>query len=347
MARTASSWWRNRRIRTVLTAETRDDLLRVTGRGYTVVRHILRQLPSDVTDRVSVLGPMVAERKRRSLQLYLLLITVWPWLEGQQKPLPAAVWARAVSTAQGRQWTASNVSAAWTDLESRGLIERHRLQRGLVVAPRREDGKAKYSKPGLIKGDRRETYFVLPGEFWTEEWFEKLTLPGLAMLLIIAGETSEKEEVWLTNHDTAGWYGFSARSVEAGIEDLRDRGLLKERVEWIKAPLSAVGATQRHWYSLKGVFSTAARVGIQAAAKAELEKRTGTTRRKGATSSTTTKAAPKSTRKAAAKRTQMNAQRGATTDLKTEKTSTKKASVKNSAAAGAVRGDGRGGGGAR
>lgn len=274
-------------------AETRADLLKVTGRGYTVIRHILRQLPADATARTSVLGPMVTERKRRSLQLYLLLLTVWPWLASQQKPLAAAVWARALSTERGRQWTVSNVSTAWADLESRGLIERRRLQRGLDVEPRREDGKAKYTKPGLIRGDRRETYFVLPAEFWTEKWFEKLSLPGLAMLLIIAGETSDKDEVWLTNQDAAIWYGFSARSVEAGIENLRDEGLLTERVEWIKAPLSAVGATQRHWYSLTGGFSTAARASIQAVAKAELEKRTGKTRRKGATSPRTTVAVRK------------------------------------------------------
>ena len=306
-------------------AETRDDLLKVTGRGYTVVRHILRQLPADATDRVSVLGPMVTERKSRSLQLYLLLLTVWPWLEGQQKPLPAAVWARALSTDHGRQWTVSNVSAAWTDLESRGLIERRRLQRGLIVAPRREDGRAKYTKPGLTKGDRRETYFVLPAEFWTQEWFEKLTLPGLAMLLIIAGETSDRDEVWLTNHDAAHWYGFSARSIEAGTEDLRNHKLLEERVEWIKAPLSAVGATQRHWYSLTGAFSTGARAGMQAVAKKELEKRTGTGRRKGSASSTSTKAGPKSARTSAAKRTKTIEKPGTKKASKTVETSTKRA----------------------
>src|SRR5687767_10308250 len=94
-------------------AETRDDLLRVSGRGYTVVRHIFRQLPGNAADRVSVLGPMVTERKRRSIQLYLLLLTAWSWLENQSDPLPAAVWARALSTDRGRRWTPTHVSAAW------------------------------------------------------------------------------------------------------------------------------------------------------------------------------------------------------------------------------------------
>jgi hypothetical protein len=144
-----------------------------------------------------------------------------------------------------------------------------------LIEPRREDGRAGYTKPGLSKGDRRETYFILPPEFWTDEWFERLTMPGLAMLLIIAGETSDKEEVWLTNEDAAAWYGLSARSVESGIEDLRARGLLEERVEWIKAPLSAVGSTKRHWYRLTGPFSSLARVALQREAQAELKARTG------------------------------------------------------------------------
>lgn len=255
-------------------AETREYLLKVSGRGYTVVRHIFRQLPDDSEHRPSVLGPMVTERKRRSVQLYLLLLTAWPWLESQEDPLASAVWARALSTDRGRTWTATNVSAAWSDLEQRGLVERRRLSRGVVVIPRREDGKAKYSKPGLVKGDRRETYFVLPPEFWTEEWFERLSMPGLAMLLIIAGETSDKDEVWLTNQGAADWYGLSPRSVESGIEDLRDQGLLFETVEWIKAPLSASGTTKRHWYSLSGPFSKDARAEIQRKAQAELGART-------------------------------------------------------------------------
>lgn len=255
-------------------AETREDLLKVSGRGYTVVRHILRQLPDDSVDRVSVLGPMVTDRKRRSLQLYLLLLTAWPWLEAQPRPLPAAVWARALTTDHGRQWTPSQVSATWLDLERRGLVKRKRLSRGVVVRPRREDGKARYTSPGLVKGDRRETYFVLPREFWTDAWFERLTMPGLAMLLIIAGETSDKDEVWLTNDDAAKWYGLSARSVEAGIENLRANRLLDERVEWIKAPLSAIGTTKRHWYSLTGPFACDARAGLQKAAQIEINART-------------------------------------------------------------------------
>lgn len=278
---------------TVTPAETREHVLKISGRGYTVVRHILAELPDDAEGRPSVLGPMVTDRKRRSLQLYLLLLTVWPWLETQDNPfLPAETWARALRTDRGRQWTPTNVSSAWSDLERRGLIERHRHPRAVTVVPRREDGKAKYTKPGRIKNDRRETYFVLPGEFWTEEWFEQLTMPGLAMLLIIAAETSNKPEVWLTNEHAAKWYGLSSRSVEAGIEDLNKQGLLNDREEWVKAPLSAIGTTKRHWYSLTAPFSYTARTAIQQAAQSEFKARTGVKPRKESAAPTKTKKKP-------------------------------------------------------
>lgn len=267
---------------TATPAYTRDYVLKKSGRRYTTVRHIFTQLPSDSEHRPSVLGPMVTERKRRSLQLYLLLLTVWPWLEAKDPPLlPAETWARALRTDGGRHWTPTNVSAAWSDLEQRGLVERHRHARGVEVLPRREDGKDEYTKPGLVEGDRRETYFVLPGEFWTEEWFERLTMPGLAMLLIIAAETSSKTEVWLTNEHAAQWYGLSPRSVEAGIEDLREQKLLVDREEWVKAPLSAIGTTKRHWYGLTGPFSTEARAKLQKTAQAEFKARPGAKARKG------------------------------------------------------------------
>ena len=98
-------------------------------------------------------------------------------------------------------------------------------------------------------------------------------MPGLAMLLIIAAETSVKTEVWLTNEHAAQWYGLSSRSVEAGIEDLRGQNLLIDREEWVKAPLSAIGTTKRHWYGLTGPFSTEARAKLQQTAQAELKAR--------------------------------------------------------------------------
>lgn len=258
-------------------ADIRLELLRRSGRQYTVCRHILYELPLTEDDRIGVLGPMVSDRARRALQLYLLLLTIEPFLQTQftngEAPLTAVVYARALSTEKGRKWTPSNVSAALADLEARGLVSRRRIQHGVEVLPRREDGKADYTRPGTVKEDFWETYFVLPGEFWTQEWFERLTLPGLAMLLIIAGTTSAKPEKWLTNKDAAEWFGMSERSIQAGIADLLKNGLLRVRAEWVKAPLSAIGTTTRHHYSLTGPFSYEERKKLRRRARAEIRKR--------------------------------------------------------------------------
>lgn len=306
---------------TATPAQTRAELKKVSGSGYPKVRHILRQHPDDVADRVSVLGPMVTARKRRSLVAYLLLLTIWPWLSKQERPLPAAVWARALSTDKGRQWTTTNVSAAWADLEKRGLVVRRRLSRGVVIEPRREDGAEAYTSPGTIAGDRRETYFIVPPEFWEEEWFERLSLPGLAMLLIIAGETSDKSEVWLTHEKTALWYGFSQRSVEAGIEDLRKQGLLNERIVWTTAPLSAIGKTQQHWYSLSGAFSFEARQRLQASTRADRLRRTNQAAKK----------AKKTAKKSSAVKATTKASKATSSTAKKTTKSTKKTTMKKGA----------------
>ena len=259
--------------------ETRADLLRLSGSGYTKVRHILRQLPPDGDNsRISVLGPMVTDRKRRALQLYLLLLTAWPWLRNQDRPLDARVWARALSTTNGRKWSPTNVSTAWRDLEQRSLVTRTRVARGVWVEPRREDGRAPYVIPSPVNGDDLlETYFVLPPEFWTKEYFEQLSLPGMAVLLILLGETNKKDEAWFTHVTMGKWYGLSTRSVASALSELETIGILNAREEWVRAPLSGIGHTQRTWYSLTGSFSTGSRAALRARAQAERASRTAAT----------------------------------------------------------------------
>jgi hypothetical protein len=285
-------------------AQTRAEGLDRSGRGYTKVRHNIAQKPDGHGSSIpSVLGPMVTDRKKRSLQLYLALLTYWPWVKNLPAPIPAAGWARSLQTDKGRKWTPTNVSEAWADLKARGLVETKRLSRGLVVEPRREDGDAAYTDPGEVRANHDESYFTLPPEFWTDEWFEELSMPALAMLLIISSKTSKDPETWLTNEDAAKWFGLSPRSVEGGIKDLKDAGLLSERVEWIPAGFSALGATKRHWYSLNGPFSTAARHAMQDAARVERAARVAPPKPKRAKTTAKKKAATKAASREATKAT--------------------------------------------
>ncbi|MFF1254489.1 hypothetical protein ACFVYC_18615 [Pseudarthrobacter sp. NPDC058329] len=243
--------------------ETRELFTRLAGRGYLKLRHVLVQLPDDRDSRTSTVGTMMSQRKHRALLLYLLILTGWSWLSRRKVPLPANAWIRALTAPadvkKALTWSPSTLSRALGDLETLELIKTRRRVRGRThLVPRREDGVEEYTIPeGLT--DRYNTYFTLPDAFWNTGLFAKLTFPGLAMLLIIAKETSQKAEMYIPHDQGPDWYGISAGTVKNGLKNLRDLDLLDERPEWRKAPLSATGRTLRTWYSLRGEYSNGAR----------------------------------------------------------------------------------------
>jgi hypothetical protein len=173
----------------------------------------------------------------------------------------------------GPTWTKSTLSRAWADLERLRLVEHgERSGRRRLVTPRREDGKTKYELPGGRSG-RLNQYFTIPDTFWLEGIFAKLSLPGLAMLLIIAKETNSKPEMYLPHEQAPTWYGISPKTAQNGIDDLERHKLLHKRVERVKAPLSAIGSTTRTYYSLTGDFGHEARAGQRRLARQERAKR--------------------------------------------------------------------------
>ncbi|WP_447925103.1 hypothetical protein [Georgenia muralis] len=120
------------------------------------------------------------------------------------------------------------------------------------------------------------TYFVLPHDFWRAEIFAKLTLPGLAMLLVIAKETNQKSEMYMPYGQAPAWYRISPKTAQNGIKDLTRHGLVYVREERIKAPLSSTGYTTRVWYSLTGAYGTETRKALRAKAS-KARKRRATT----------------------------------------------------------------------
>lgn len=263
---------------TATPADARKELTRLSARGYTQLRHILVQLPDTEPTRASVLGSMLHDRKHRALLLYILLLTAWPWLKDRREPLEASVWIRAldgkdVSFAEkGNTWSTSTLSRAWSDLRKMNLVTTQREGRLLRVSPRREDGGDDYGSPGGRK-DRWNAYFTLPDDFWNEGWFARLSLPALVMLLVVAKETNQKNEVWFAYANCKDWYGISSKSAQKGIEELIEHGLLHVRKELKKAPLSPTGRSTRSHYSLTGNFGHTARAAKQALATTETQKR--------------------------------------------------------------------------
>lgn len=256
----------------VMPLETRAEMLRLSARGYTQLRHVLVQLPDEKGPRASTLARVVSQRKHRALVLYMLLLACWPWLAERREPVQGDVWIRALTTDKGLTWTGSTLSRAWADLETLGLVERKREERLLRVVPRREDGADSYDPP-RGRTDRWNAYFILPDSFWMDELFATLSLPALAMLLVVAKETNAKSEVWLTYEHCEEWYGIKPQSVQKGLKELEAARLLHRRTEKIKAPLSPTGWSVHMWYSLTGEFGYEARKKLRKRAASERQSR--------------------------------------------------------------------------
>lgn len=150
----------------------------------------------------------------------------------------------------------SAISKAWLRLERYGLIERDRRKRLAVVTLLREDGKRSgYTHPGEVK----DRYLKLTNKFWQEgpadtvdrHWYEILTLPELAVLLIAL---TLGDGFRLPFEKAPEWYGVSADTVARGVHGLEKRGLLTIDKLFKIAPLSAVGYTAEHRYTLQPPF---------------------------------------------------------------------------------------------
>jgi hypothetical protein len=234
--------------------DTRQAIVRRTGRGYTPVRHVFVQ-KHDGPQRASTLARFCRNRKKRALVLYLLLLTMW---KPEASPYRSEFWLRALDVADGNvTWSKSSLSTSWTSLVDMGLAARTRTRRMAKLVARREDGEEEYSLPdGKRIPDR---YFVLPGEFWTEKWFDELSLPAICVLLVLLKETNDQEEIHLTYEQFDTWYGISASSAQKGLGELEDAGLVSVRPHRLKAAFSAKGFTLHLYYRLNGAFSTDAR----------------------------------------------------------------------------------------
>jgi hypothetical protein len=100
---------------------------------------------------------------------------------------------------------------------------------------------------------------LLPGAFWTDLWFDRLSLAGVAVLLILLKETGKTDEVHLTHAETAAWYGISESTAKKAYDELLEKGLAIYRDEYVQAHYTENGVTVRRHYSLTGEFATAAR----------------------------------------------------------------------------------------
>ncbi len=257
----------------------------LAGRGFTVVRNNLVQVRRNGRWVGSSLGRLVHARRHRALLAYLLVLMVAQPLDRRAKPLEAKVWARALSPdPPAPPWPETAMTPVWTMLEEapHRLITRERQARLVKVTPRKENGRGSYSRPRPDErsSDLGERYFIVPDAFWLDGWHNRLTMPAVAVLLILLAGTTGRDEAWLSPERAEDWYGVSPKTMYNGLEELRKQNLLSVREEWVPAELSGIGKTRKNHYSLRGPFSTDERRALQETARAAAQKRAAVSERR-------------------------------------------------------------------
>ena len=166
-------------------------------------------------------------------------------------------WARALD--KTRPGAEATISRNWAWLEDHDLVWSERDKRLRRVYLLQEDGSGEdYERP---KGN----YFTLPLAFFLDEWHQRLSLAGTAVLLIAL---SLKPRFQLRTEHAAAWYGISADTLQRGIDELRDLGLLDVTPRRIAAPRTRRGWTYVNEYRLLGPFAKTERASDEQSEKA-------------------------------------------------------------------------------
>lgn len=253
-------------------AQTRAALINRSGRAFVPLAKPFVQDPDKSrTDRHGPLATFVKNGDQRGLLTFLFLHTIissGSTDQGWSTALPLGTWARALGTAEttgappipGRAQEPSAaaknaVSKIFARLESRRLITRRRTgtNREVQVTLLAVDGSGNpYTRP---QGTNPSSRFLrLSHRFWEDGWDQKLSMPGLAMLLVCL---HEKPGFALPTENMTPWYGWSPDTAERGFAELEHHQLLRKDKQYVAAPLSPTGQTVKNIYTLLPPFDTA------------------------------------------------------------------------------------------
>jgi hypothetical protein len=225
--------------------ETLNDLLGRTRRQNVPIRRTFLQLRRP-RKQPGPLAAFVKQRRAIALDLWLLLhagAAASPWDVRQ----PAMSWGRMLHMPQTTA-TETSVSRSWNWLEERKLVRSERDHRLRKVFLLMEDGTG---RPFTRSKGQGHGYFQLPYVYFRQDWRRELKLPGKATLLICLAQAPT---FTLPTEHAAVWYGVSADTLQRGLDELRDLGLLKVWQRAKKAPRTRFGYTRENHYALQGPF---------------------------------------------------------------------------------------------
>lgn len=223
---------------------TRMDLLGGQTRYGPPIRHtFLQEFGNERSP-----GPLhkfVEERRLFALQLLLLLHCLplrAPWSTAH----PAGVWARALGkTGPGGEGA---VSRNWRWLAEQNLVCTEPFARKVRVYLLNEDGSGE-------KYTRSKSFFYFPRAFFLEGWHERLGMRATVVLLVALSRTRKSPNApWfeLRTELQAKWYGVSPDTLQRGVDELQDAGLLQVHTRRVRDNRARYGIRLVNEYMLIG-----------------------------------------------------------------------------------------------
>lgn len=230
--------------------DTLADLLTQTKRLFTPIRKTFVQQGRGASTKPGPMRTFLSSHDDRGFDLYLLvhaMASAYPW----NCDYPAATWVRALGLAEAAEPSSARgaVSKITRRLVDRNLIARTRTGRTASLVLLREDASG---EPYQHPSDNREAYLKLPHAYWLLGHHADLTLPAKAMLLVAH---HQRDGFYLPAEKAEPWYGISGDSAGRGLRELRDRGLITFRQEWIKNQRSDTGWIEQRHYTLTGPYT--------------------------------------------------------------------------------------------
>lgn len=226
--------------------ETLLDLLGRSRRNSVPIRRTFLQLAGGGP------GPAAAfiqERRPVALDLWLLLhagASSAPWDVRQ----PAMSWARMLDMPETAS-SETTISRNWSWLEAHKLVRSQRDHRVRKMFLLQENGSGMEFERAT---GRERGFFKLPYAYFTERVHKQLRLAGKTTLLICLAQAPT---FTLPTERAAGWYGISADTLQRGLDELRELGLVKVWTRAKKAPRARYGYTLENHYALQGPFARA------------------------------------------------------------------------------------------
>jgi DNA-binding transcriptional ArsR family regulator len=193
-------------------------------------------------------GPLhrfVHGRRLFALQLYLLLHCVArkkPW----DATLPAATWSRALDKTNGG--AEGTVSRSWAWLKDERLVRVERQFRKAQVFLLTEDASgAEYT--------RSKDFLYFPLAYFRNGWHARLSLSATSALLIAQHHSRSKDWFQLRTERESLWYGISPDTLQRGLDELREAGVLLVNPRRIRDNKARYGTTLVNEYLLVGDLS--------------------------------------------------------------------------------------------